>query len=81
MNKTKEQVALLSLSPTERRIFDLWITGMATGKIAKTIKVRPESVTGYKRKILDKLHLANSMDVVLFAVRQDLIGPNSLAGV
>jgi DNA-binding CsgD family transcriptional regulator len=75
-DEAKEHAALLKLSPIERRVFDCWVKGAGSSETGTAIHMRQPGVTAYRRKVLDKLALTNTVDVVLFAVRQGLIDSN-----
>jgi DNA-binding NarL/FixJ family response regulator len=53
-----------ALTPKEKQVFDLMMTGKWTKEIAEELNVKHSTVSGYKAKILLKFNVTNVVDLV-----------------
>jgi DNA-binding CsgD family transcriptional regulator/signal transduction protein with GAF and PtsI domain len=63
-----------SLSDREYRIMIMIASGMKLKEIADKVYVSPSTVSSHRSRILDKLNLMTTPDLVLYAVKNNLIG-------
>jgi len=63
------------LTPREREIVALIVTGASNKDIAWRLGLNEQTVKNHLRKIFDKLHVANRVELALTAVEQRLVVP------
>ena len=61
------------LSPREREIFHLVVDGFTTKEIAKRLGITVKTAENHRCRLLDKLDLRNSAELVRYAVRKRLV--------
>lgn len=61
------------LSDREYQIFQHIVAGEGLTEIARQLNLSVKTVSTYKTRILEKLHLGNATELVRYAVRHDLI--------
>ena len=61
-----------SLSPQEWKVLLALASGRATGDIAADFHLSAKTVSTYKRRLLDKLRLKSTADLVRYAIEQKL---------
>lgn len=61
------------LSPREREIFHLVADGCTTKEIAKRLGITVKTAENHRCRLLDKLDLRNSTELVRYAVRKGLV--------
>ena len=66
-------IETLSLSPREFEIFRLLAEGQAVNQIAKNLNLSPKTVSNHRSRLLEKLKLKTTADLVHFAIRQGVI--------
>ena len=74
---TQDEAALISLTCTERQVYGLFLTGLRWPGIARHLGINPNSIHRHKERLFQKLDAFSEIDLVLFAVRHNLI-PESL---
>jgi DNA-binding NarL/FixJ family response regulator len=62
-----------SLSPREREIFHLVVDGCTTKEIAKRLGITVKTAENHRCRLLDKLDVRNSAELVRYAVRKRLV--------
>jgi DNA-binding NarL/FixJ family response regulator len=62
-----------SLTPRERQVLELVVTGASNRQIAEALALSNETVKIHLSNILAKLHLQNRIQVAVYAVRQGLV--------
>ena len=63
------------LTPREREIVSLIVTGASNKDIAWQLGLNEQTVKNHLRKVFDKLHVANRVELALTAVDQRLVAP------
>lgn len=63
------------LSPREREIFLLVARGLSNAEIAESAWLSEATVKSHVRAVLQKLHMRNRVQIVVFAYENDLVGP------
>jgi len=61
------------LSEREREVFQLVAEGRTNRQIAETLNIRPTTVETHRARILQKLHLHSTTELVLWAVRNGIV--------
>jgi len=67
-----------ALTPREREVFDLLAHGMNNPQIAENLVVSEATVRTHVTSVLDKLHLRDRTQVMVFALKRGLITPQDL---
>ena len=70
-----ERDAYEQLSEREREVLKLIALGHTAGEIAGQLSLSPKSVETYRARIMQKLDLHNTAEIVLYAVRKGIIVP------
>ncbi|MFZ5766155.1 MAG: response regulator [Thermodesulfobacteriota bacterium] len=63
-----------SLSKRELQILELVAEGLTTPEIAKKLDLSPKTVSRHRERIMNKLNLHSTTELVKFAIRTGLIG-------
>jgi len=63
----------LSLSPREFEVFRLLAEGQAVNEVAANLNLSPKTVSNHRSRLMDKLSLKSTADLVHFAIRQGVI--------
>lgn len=63
------------LTPRERQVLELVARGDANKEIARALQISENTVKNHLRNILEKLHLQNRVQAVMYALREGLIAP------
>jgi DNA-binding NarL/FixJ family response regulator len=61
-----------NLSPQEWKVFLALASGRATGEIAAEFQLSAKTVSTYKRRLLDKLRLQSTADLVHYVIEHKL---------
>ncbi|MDR7522256.1 MAG: response regulator transcription factor [Armatimonadota bacterium] len=64
-----------TLTPRERQVLELVARGDANKEIARALQISENTVKNHLRNILEKLHLQNRVQAVMYALREGLISP------
>lgn len=64
-----------ALTQRERQVLELVARGDANKEIARTLGISENTVKNHLRNILEKLHLQNRVQAVMYALREGLIAP------
>lgn len=64
-----------TLTPRERQVLELVARGDANKEIARHLQISENTVKNHLRNILEKLHLQNRVQAVMYALREGLIAP------
>ena len=70
---TDEESALVSLTCVERQVYGLFLAGLRWPGIARHLGINPNSIHRHKERLFQKLDAYSEIDLVLFAVRHNLI--------
>lgn len=62
-----------SFSQREHQVFSLLAQGQTVGQIADQLHLSPNTVSTYRARILEKAGVRNDVELVLYAVRQQLV--------
>ena len=65
--------ATLALSTREFEIFRLLAEGRSVGAIAEDLKLSPKTVSNHRSRLMDKLSLKTTAELVHFAIRQGIV--------
>lgn len=63
------------LTPRERQVLEHVARGDANKEIARALQISENTVKNHLRNILEKLHLQNRVQAVMYALREGLISP------
>jgi two-component system nitrate/nitrite response regulator NarL len=63
------------LTQRERQVLELVARGDANKEIARALQISENTVKNHLRNILEKLHLQNRVQAVMYALREGLIAP------
>ncbi|MDR7418726.1 MAG: response regulator transcription factor [Armatimonadota bacterium] len=66
-----------ALTQRERQVLELVARGDANKEIARALGISENTVKNHLRNILEKLHLQNRVQAVMYALREGLINPPS----
>lgn len=61
------------LSDREFQTLCLLASGMSTGDIAEELSVSPKTISTYRRRVLDKLELETTADLIRYALQHNLV--------
>ncbi len=61
------------LTPREREVFHLIVEGMTTKEIAKRLTISTKTAENHRSRVLDKLEVRNTAEVIRYAVRHGLM--------
>lgn len=64
---------LATLTPREREIFTLTLSGATSGEIGRQLLISPRTVETHRGRILHKLHARTTLDLVRMAARLGLL--------
>jgi DNA-binding NarL/FixJ family response regulator len=78
-NPERTDVRAGGLTPRERQIVALIVTGASNKGIAGKLGLNEQTVKNHLRKIFDKLQVANRVELALTAVEKGLVGPGDSA--
>lgn len=65
----------LQLSDREFQVFKLIAVGKKLAEIADTLALSPKTVSVYRARVLEKLHLEGNVDIARYAVKHGLVEP------
>lgn len=63
----------IKLSPREKETLELLSQGLTVPEIAKNLKISAQTVAGYVKKIYEKLHVSNRVELMREASRRGLV--------
>ena len=69
----KEKMSMVQLSDREAEILELICQGLTNKEIADKLFISVRTVESHKNHIMQKLNLKTSVDLVKFAIRNNLI--------
>jgi DNA-binding NarL/FixJ family response regulator len=61
------------LSPREKQVLRLIVEGKPNRKIAAILKISIRTVENHRARVMKKLHLGNTADLVRYAIREELL--------
>lgn len=64
---------MVNLTLTEQKVLKLLVKGYSNPKIAKELCVTETTIKAHISNILKKLHLKNRVQIVVFALKNELI--------
>lgn len=64
-----------SLTPREREVFHLVVEGKTTKEVAQHLGIRAKTAENHRARMMEKLGVHNSAEVVLYAARRGLLPP------
>lgn len=62
-----------SLTPREREVFHLIVEGLTTKEIARRLGISAKTAENHRARVLDKLDVRNTAELVRYAVRRGLL--------
>lgn len=62
-----------NLTKRERQVFHLVVEGHTTKQIAEELHISIKTVENHRGKVLDKLHVANTAELVRYAAKKNLL--------
>jgi len=62
-----------SLTPREREVFHLIVEGLTTKEIARRLEVSPKTAENHRLRVLDKIGVRNTAELVRYALRKGLL--------
>jgi DNA-binding NarL/FixJ family response regulator len=62
-----------ALTPREREVFHLVVEGRSTKEIAKQLGISPKTAENHRARVLDKLGVHNTAELVRYAARRNLL--------
>lgn len=62
-----------ALSPREREVLHLVVEGLTTKEVARRMKITDKSAENYRSRILAKLGIRNSVELVRYAVQKRIV--------
>jgi DNA-binding NarL/FixJ family response regulator len=65
------------LSTRERQVLELLAAGKSNKEVAGALGLSPKTISTYRARLLEKLHLQSNADLVRFALRRHL-GPDAM---
>lgn len=68
-----ERTRLEALSPRERMVYDLWLTGVKQSEIAFRLNLSPKTINTHKTIVQGKLLCNSDVELVKFGVRHGLV--------
>ena len=73
MNKNRETLSPIQLSPRETEVLELLANGNHSRSIAATLHISIHTVDVHRRNIMEKLDIHNSIDLTHYAIRTGLV--------
>ena len=62
-----------ALTSREREVFHLVVEGKTTKEVAKVLQISPKTAENHRTRLMDKLGVHNTAELVLYAVRKGVI--------
>jgi DNA-binding NarL/FixJ family response regulator len=62
-----------SLTPREREVFHLIVEGLTTKEIARRLEVSPKTAENHRLRVIDKIGVRNTAELVRYALRKGLL--------
>jgi two-component system invasion response regulator UvrY len=72
VNRKREEASLEDLSDREYQIFQMIVTGKGSTQIANELNLSVKTVSTHRTRLLQKLSLSTTADLVRFALRQGI---------
>lgn len=72
VNRRREEASLEDLSDREYQIFQMIVTGKGSTQIANELNLSVKTVSTHRTRLLQKLSLSTTADLVRFALRQGI---------
>jgi len=72
VNRKREEASLEDLSDREYQIFQMIVIGKGSTQIANELNLSVKTVSTHRTRLLQKLALSTTADLVRFALRQGL---------
>ena len=66
---------LENLSPREKEILTLFGLGLSRSDMAHATSRNPKTIDSHRNHIMEKLHVRNNTDIILFAIQTGLVRP------
>ena len=73
LNAPEDQELHASLSERELQTLQLIASGKKLSDIAEELMLSPKTVSVYRARVLEKLHLANNAELTVYAIRNQLV--------
>lgn len=61
-----------SLSEREHQVLDMLVAGRSLTEIADKLCISPKTVTGYRARLLEKMHMTSNAELIQFAIEHGL---------
>lgn len=75
-NENADTTGLEVLSPREREVLELVAQGNTTPRIAEALNLSPKTVSRHRERIMNKLNMHSTAELVRFAIRTGLVRVN-----
>ena len=73
LNAPEDQELHASLSERELQTLQKIASGKKLSEIAEELMLSPKTVSVYRARVLEKLHLANNAELTVYAIRNELV--------
>ena len=73
LNAPESQELHASLSERELQTLQKFASGKKLSEIAEELMLSPKTVSVYRARVLEKLHLANNAELTVYAIRNSLV--------
>ena len=73
LNAPETEELHASLSERELQTLQLIASGKKLSDIAEELMLSPKTVSVYRARVLEKLHLANNAELTVYAIRNSLV--------
>lgn len=73
LNAPEDQALHASLSERELQTLQKIASGKKLSEIAEELMLSPKTVSVYRARVLEKLHLANNAELTVYAIRNNLV--------
>ena len=73
LNKPEDEELHASLSERELQTLQKIATGKKLSEIAEELMLSPKTVSVYRARVLEKLHLANNAELTVYAIRNGIV--------
>ena len=73
LNAPESQELHASLSERELQTLQKIASGKKLSEIAEELMLSPKTVSVYRARVLEKLHLANNAELTVYAIRNSLV--------
>ena len=73
LNAPEDQALHASLSERELQTLQKIASGKKLSDLAEELRLSPKTVSVYRARVLEKLHLANNAELTVYAIRNNLV--------